>query len=111
MDLMQQQEQKQSSARSMSGSADDVLYSFDRNDSPGLQPVTLDVFVRHGARATEKIVEREYEVLDANGDALTGRKARRSVLRKAASTGGSEAKTTAKKEVETVLEDEGFELV
>ncbi|KAK7956744.1 uncharacterized protein PG986_005966 [Apiospora aurea] len=56
--------------------ADQVLYSFDRVDSPG-KPLSLDVFVKSDAKGTEKLVEREYEVLDINGDALKGRKARR----------------------------------
>jgi hypothetical protein len=56
--------------------ADNVLYSFDRNDTPG-RPLTLDIFVKGPtARDTERFVEKEYEILDGNGEALKGRKAR-----------------------------------
>ncbi|KAK8090715.1 hypothetical protein PG994_000220 [Apiospora phragmitis] len=55
---------------------DRALYSFDRVDSPG-KPLSLDVFVKSDTKGTEKLIEREYEVLDINGDALKGRKARR----------------------------------
>jgi len=63
--------------------SEDFLYSFDRVDSPA-RVLSLDVFVKPNARETEKLVEKEYEVLDANGDALKGRRARQT-LRKAAS--------------------------
>lgn len=60
----------------MSNPMDNVLYSFDRADSPG-RPLTLEVFVKKTGRDTEQFVEKEYEILDANGDALKGRRARR----------------------------------
>jgi len=84
--------------------ADNVLYNFDRVDSPG-RSLTLDVFVKPAtARETERFIEREYEILDERGDALRGRKARQT-LRKAASGGGAA-------EAERIVEDEdGFELV
>ncbi|KAK8128194.1 hypothetical protein PG984_009302 [Apiospora sp. TS-2023a] len=65
-----------SAERPKTNVADDFLYSFDRVDSPG-QPLSLDVFVKSDGKGTEKLIEREYEVLDINGDALKGRKARR----------------------------------
>lgn len=82
---------------------DNVLYSFDRADSPG-RPLTLEVFVKKSGRDTEKFVEKEYEILDVNGDALKGRKARRNLR------GG--AKNGAKSTDEDVeVDEDGFELV
>jgi hypothetical protein len=62
--------------------SDGFLYSFDRTESP-VNVLSLDIFVKPDVQ-TEKLVEKEYEILDANGDALRGKKARRN-LRKAAS--------------------------
>ncbi|KAK3688180.1 hypothetical protein B0T22DRAFT_147520 [Podospora appendiculata] len=83
--------------------SDNIMYSFDRHDSPD-RPLTLDIFVKSTGRDTEKLVEKEYEVVDFNGDALTGRKARRN-LRKTTTEGA------ALPVPEYVEEDEGFELV
>lgn len=82
---------------------DNILYSFDRADSPG-RPLTLEVFVKTTGRETEKFVEKEYEVIDANGDMLKGRKARRNLRRGMA--GGAKS---ADDEFEVV--DDGFELL
>lgn len=82
---------------------DNVLYSFDRTDSPG-RPVTLEVFVKTTGRETEKFVEKEYEVIDANGDALKGRKARRN-LRLGTTMGAK----SGNEEME--IDEDGFELV
>ncbi|KAK1759517.1 hypothetical protein QBC47DRAFT_109409 [Echria macrotheca] len=80
---------------------DNVLYSFDRADTPG-RPLTLDIFVKAPtARDTERFVEKEYEILDANGEAVKGRKARRT-LRQAVTDLGSTRDGD---------EDDGFELV
>jgi hypothetical protein len=79
--------------------SDDYLYSFDRTQSPG-KPLSLDIFVKTNPRLTEKLVEKEYEILDTNGDALTGRKARRNLRRQPQPFA----------EPETV-EDDGFELI
>lgn len=82
---------------------DQILYSFDRTDSPG-RPLTLEVFVKTSGRDTEKFVEKEYEVIDSHGDALKGRKARR-ILRggpSAGSKGGDD---------EFEVDEDGFELV
>lgn len=87
----------------MSNPMDNVLYSFDRADSPG-RPLTLEVFVKKTGRDTEKFVEKEYEILDVNGDALKGRKARRN-LRGGANTG------TKSTEEEAEVDEDGFELV
>lgn len=87
----------------MSNPMDNVLYSFDRADSPG-RPLTLEVFVKKTGRDTEKLVEKEYEVLDVNGDALKGRKARRNLRGGAKSS----AKLTDK---EAEVDEDGFELV
>lgn len=87
--------------RQMPSPMDNVLYSFDRVDSPG-RPLTLEVFVKTG-RDTEKLVEKEYEVVDVNGDALKGRKARRNLR------GG--AKSGAKATEEAEVDEDGFELV
>ncbi|KAK3318395.1 hypothetical protein B0H66DRAFT_236157 [Apodospora peruviana] len=84
--------------------SDNILYSFDRTDSPG-RPLTLDIFVKTTGRETERLVEKEYEILDANGEPLKGRKARRH-LRK----NGTDPGTLMAPEGSTI-EDEGFELV
>jgi len=56
---------------------DKVLYSFDNKDSPQ-RTMTLDVFVKTPtARETERLVAKEYEILDANGEAVKGQRARR----------------------------------
>jgi hypothetical protein len=92
-------------ARQLSlNSAADALYSFDRSDTPG-RPLALDIFVKTTGRETEKLVQKEYEILDANGDAIKGRKARR-LLRKTASD-----VAPATEDDDSVEEDEGFELV
>ncbi|KAK3324196.1 hypothetical protein B0T19DRAFT_224727 [Cercophora scortea] len=83
--------------------SDNIMYSFDRHDSPD-RPLTLDIFVKSTGRDTEKLVEKEYEVVDFNGEALTGRKARRN-LRKTTTDGA------APPVPDTLEEDEGFELV
>jgi len=79
---------------------DTILYSFDRLDTPG-RPLSLESFVKAPtARDTEKLVEKEYEILDTRGEALKGRKARRELRH-----GHSDPPT------ETIAEDEGFELI
>lgn len=79
--------------------SDNFLYSFDRVESPG-GPVTLDLFVKPASpRDTERLVRKEYEVLDANGQPLKGRKAKKD-LRRAALDPTPDAD-----------EDDGFELV
>lgn len=86
--------------------SDPFVYSFDRTDSPG-QPLALDVFVKaaNGGRATEKFVEKEYEILDGNGDALKGRKARQNLRKSGSPRSGGQA-------VEEGIEvEDGFELV
>lgn len=78
---------------------DGFLYSFDRSDTPG-RPLSLDVFIKAPtARDTEKLVEKEYEVVDENGQALKGREAKRN-LRKSGSHLAAEKAA-----------DDGFELV
>jgi hypothetical protein len=80
--------------------SDHVLYSFDQSDTPG-KPMSLEVFVKQPTgRDTERLVEKEYEILDENGEPLKGRKAR-NILRK---SGSDLAKD------EPVV-DEDFELV
>ncbi|KAI0889774.1 uncharacterized protein GGS22DRAFT_3968 [Annulohypoxylon maeteangense] len=81
--------------------SDNILYSFDRSESP-YKPLTLDVFVKANPKETEKFVEKEYEILDNNGDALKGRKARQNLRRK---------NRAASAEDVDIVEDEGFELV
>ena len=76
-------------------------YSFDRNESPGY-PLSLDAFVKTNPRETEKFVEKEYEILDANGEPLKGRKARRDLRRKSPKSMAEEPGT---------IEDDGFQLV
>ncbi|KAI4864777.1 hypothetical protein F4820DRAFT_324788 [Hypoxylon rubiginosum] len=81
--------------------SDNIMYSFDRAESPG-KPLTLDVFVKTNPKETEKFVEKEYEILDNNGDALKGRKARQNLRRKNHASTSQEA---------DIIEDDGFELV
>lgn len=90
--------------RQSSNPMDQVLYSFDRAETPG-RPLTLGVFVKTKERDTEKFVANEYEVIDVNGDALKGRKARRNLRRGAAGVAGK----SADEDVEVV--EDGFELV
>lgn len=81
--------------------SDHILYSFDRSETPG-RPLTLDVFVKEPTtRDTERLVEKEYEIVDENGQSLKGRAARRN-LRKSASNlaDGDDA-----------VDESGFELV
>ena len=80
---------------------DNILYSFDRSESPG-KPLSLDVFVKTNPRETERFVEKEYEILDANGEPLKGRKARRDLRRKSPKPIAEEPGT---------IDDDGFELV
>lgn len=85
---------------------DNFLYSFDRTDTTPGMPMALDIFVKAPTgRETEKFVEKEYEILDGNGEALKGRKARRE-LRHTGGGGGAGSGG-----VEEVVEDEGFELL
>ena len=87
----------------MTAASDPFLYSFDRTDTPG-RPLTLELFVKTPTgKETEKLVEREYAVVDGNGESVSGRKATRRVLR----TGTS----AAVQEEQSVIEDEGFELI
>ncbi|KAI0198091.1 hypothetical protein F4808DRAFT_267865 [Astrocystis sublimbata] len=83
-------------------SDDDFLYSFDKTESPG-KPLPLDVFVKTNTRATEKLVEKEYDILDYNGDSVKGRKALKDVHRGRAAASAPEEPA--------LVEDEGFELV
>lgn len=92
-----------SPVRRQSSGMDNILYSFDRTESPG-RPLTLDVFVKTTGRDTEKLVEKEYEILDANGDAVKGKKARRT-LRHGVAT------DTKSADVEPEVDEDGFELV
>lgn len=86
------------------------LYSFDNTDSP--PPVlTLDLFVKPHVRATEMLVEKEYEVLDGNGDTVKGRRVRQ-ILRKAATARTkSAAAAAATPNLIEVVDEEDFELV
>lgn len=75
-------------------SSEDWKYSFDKMESPN-RPLTLDVFVKTTGRETERMVEKEYEILNENGQVLKGRKARQNL----------------RQEHMRVAEDEGFQLV
>ncbi|OHF03374.1 hypothetical protein CORC01_01427 [Colletotrichum orchidophilum] len=75
--------------------SEDWKYSFDQVESPG-RPMTLDVFVKTTTgRETERMVEKEYEILNENGQVLKGRKARQNLRQE----GGR------------VSEEDGFQLV
>lgn len=92
-----------SSNRSLRPTAatDGFLYSFDRTETPG-KPLSLELFVKTNTKETEKLVEKEYEILDSNGDALKGRKARKNLRRQNQPLTIDEP---------AVVEDDGFELV
>ena len=82
---------------------DNFLYSFDRTDSPG-RPLTLDTFVKPPhPRETERLVEKEYEILDTNGQPLKGRKAKQNLRR------GPSNKSDV--DVDGLDDEDGFELV
>jgi len=82
--------------------SDNTLYSFDRTDTPG-KPLTLDIFIKAPtARDTERFVEKEYEIVDANGQALKGRKARRNLRHAATDIDAAREEAT---------EVDGFELL
>ncbi|KAK0629969.1 hypothetical protein B0T17DRAFT_506481 [Bombardia bombarda] len=92
------------SRKQLNMSDNGVLYNFDRSDTPG-RPLTLGIFVKtNGRDGTERLVEKEYEVLDARGEAHKGRKARR-ILRNPAAAG------VVDEGDEGSVEDDGFELV
>ncbi|KAI2473569.1 hypothetical protein F4781DRAFT_137921 [Annulohypoxylon bovei var. microspora] len=90
-----------SSPRRNHSISDNILYSFDRSESP-YKPLALDVFVKANPKETEKFVEKEYEILDNNGDALKGRKARQNLRHKNRAAAVDEP---------DFLEDDGFALV
>ncbi|KAI3320138.1 hypothetical protein HD806DRAFT_248121 [Xylariaceae sp. AK1471] len=81
--------------------ADDFLYSFDKSESPG-KPLSLEIFVKTDTKQTEKFVEKEYEILDYNGDPVKGRRALKDVHRGKIAPPAEEAEH---------LEVDGFELV
>ncbi|KAJ8118981.1 hypothetical protein ONZ43_g3886 [Nemania bipapillata] len=81
--------------------SEDFMYSFDQREGPG-KPLSLDIFVKTNTKATEKFVEKEYEILDYNGEAVKGRKALKDVHRGKIAPPAKEAE---------LVEDEGFELV
>ncbi len=90
-----------------------IFYSFDHTDSPP-DALSLEAYMKPNVRATEKLVEREYEVLDGNGDAVSGRKARHVLRREAAGAGALSTagpSTAPKAPLIEVLDDEDFELV
>ncbi|CCF45224.1 hypothetical protein CH063_03545 [Colletotrichum higginsianum] len=74
--------------------SEDWKYSFDRIESPN-RPLTLDVFIKTTGRETERMVEKEYEILNENGQILKGRKARQSL----------------RQDGLRIAEDDGFQLV
>jgi hypothetical protein len=91
---------------------DDVLYNYDRATTPGTQPLTLDIFVKpETARQMERFVEKEYEIVDGNGVALKGRKARRHLRRVAATDSPQTLAAGSGVEAGDIEEDDGFELV
>jgi len=51
--------------------------TFTSTEGPHQQPIDLGTYVRGvSALDTEKLVRKEYEILDSEGDVLRGRKAR-----------------------------------
>jgi hypothetical protein len=81
----------------------DYCYSFDHAISPAAS-LPLAAFVKQDARGTEKLVEKEYEILDANGEAVRGKKARRTLRQ--ASSASPETRPQP-----VTIEDDDFELV
>jgi hypothetical protein len=79
----------------VSHSTASLFDGFSQTDVP-TTPQPLSIFVKVTGRETEKLVEKEYEVLDDNGQALKGRKARYNLRH-----GNSQ----------NPREDEGFELL
>lgn len=57
---------------------EELLYSFDKEASPssslGLDGLVNKAEEHFRSRETEKIVRREYEILNAEGEAVTGRR-------------------------------------
>ncbi|KAB8302957.1 hypothetical protein EYC80_006272 [Monilinia laxa] len=98
----------------MNAGDEDVLYSFDRRDTPDSR-VDLGGLVelaeqKWANEQTEKIIRGEYEVLDAEGETILQRhRGRKSPRSTALSRTRGEIKTKAE-EVEP-LEDDGFELI
>ncbi len=90
-----------SAARRKLSVSDDFLYSFDKAESPG-RSLSLEVFVKTNPKETERFVEKEYEILDYNGDAVKGRRALKDLHR---------GKTAPPLQEAELVEDEGFELV
>ncbi|KAI0150702.1 hypothetical protein GGR57DRAFT_180663 [Xylariaceae sp. FL1272] len=82
--------------------SEDFLYSFDKTESPG-KPLSLDAYIKTNPRDMEKLVEREWMVVDNNGEAIMGRKARMNLRH------GKSAPLV--EEPELLIEDEGFELL
>jgi hypothetical protein len=80
-------------------SPDNFTYTFDQPKGPN-QPVALEAFVKSTGRDTERLVQKEYEILDLSGEPLTGRKARCD-LRKA----------VVPSMAQVARDDDGFELV
>ncbi|KAI1818387.1 hypothetical protein GGS20DRAFT_286863 [Poronia punctata] len=89
-------------SRQMKNASDDFIYSFDKKESPG-KPLSLEIFVKTNTKETEKIVEKEYEILDYNGDAVKGRKALKDLHRGKL--------VPAPVEESEPVEEDGFELV
>ncbi|KAK4244283.1 hypothetical protein C7999DRAFT_17444 [Corynascus novoguineensis] len=89
-----------------------VLYSFDRTDTPG-RALALDVFVKttNGGKETERLIEKEYEVLDVNGDAVRGRKAK-AILRKGTErVKGNDTAAGGEGDKDGEEVEDGFELI
>ncbi|KAM7196368.1 hypothetical protein V8F20_007027 [Naviculisporaceae sp. PSN 640] len=84
--------------------SDNIFYSFDKPDSPG-RPVTLDIFVKTTGRETERLIEREYEVINTKGESLRGKRARRDLRKTHADP------NTSLGSEDDVIEDEGFEII
>jgi len=83
---------------------DGVLYSFDKQVTPG--PLSLDVFIKENPRAmraAERHVESEYEIIDGNGRAVEGRRARNMLRR--------QNNIPTEEHSELARDDDGFELI
>ncbi|KAI1267003.1 hypothetical protein F5Y18DRAFT_354119 [Xylariaceae sp. FL1019] len=81
--------------------SEDFLYSFDKTESPG-KPLSLDAYIKTNPRDMEKLVEREWMVVDNNGEAVKGRKARMNLRH---------GKSAPLVEEPELIEDDGFELL
>lgn len=67
------------------------------------------MYVKTNPKTTERFVEKEYEIVDTNGDLLKGRKARRDLRKSAGGPSAAERPATASTHIDD--DDDDFELL